>query len=215
METKIPSTATNPRSRPKFRGDKKRLIGLIDGKRGVVYPDKLIPFCYSDPNLESGVCNPLLPLRDGEPHLCALYKSCLAAKLLSEGVAVNYMEARDRPYEEILADADQLFDRPSDDTDATNQTEILDRNTIRAHALSITLQPPPNPFRRNSLRRSVLDILSRDWVSLNDLKAILLTKKGEIRRADLVISQVTSLSTQETSGYRIVESMGRYKAFRR
>lgn len=212
-DLKNPSTVTNPQARPTFRGDKKRLIALIDGRPGAKYPDDLIPPCFGDPNLESGICNPLLPLRDGEPHLCAVAKSCLAAKMLSHGIPIEYSTARDRPYEEILAEADQLFDQPPET--ATDGDEVRDRNVLRASAVSVRLQQPVNPYRRNSLRRWVLEILSHDWISLQDLKAALRTKKDGIRRIDLVIGQVTSLGSQESHGYRILESSGKYKAFQR
>lgn len=218
-DPKTPSTVTNPKAQPTFKGDKKRLIALIDGRlmdgRPVDYPDELIPSCFGDPNLESGICNPLLPLRDGEPHLCAVHKSCLVAKMLSRGVAVDFMRVREKPYEEVLAEADQLFDQPPEEPEADQSDETRDRHVVRASAISVGLQPPPNPYRRSSLRRWVLDILAQDWISLKDLKAALRAKKDGIRRIDLVIGQVTSMGSQESHGYRIIESMGRYKAFRR
>lgn len=218
MESQKKTTATNPLAKPRFQGDREKLVEIVDGKPGTaehLREKKLIPYsCFSDPDLESGVCNPLLPLKDGEPHLCALYKSCLIAKLLSRGIKVDFMDARERPYEEILAEADQLFDHPpEEDTPATEDDR--DRHVIRGQVLSISLQPPVNPFRRNSIRRFALDVLSRDWVSFKDLKAILTTSKHGVRRLDLIIHQVTSIATQEQFGYRIVESMGKYKAFRR
>lgn len=220
---KTPSIATNPLAKPKFKGDREKLVEIVDGYPGLAdylrseraKGKQLIPYsCFSDPDLESGVCNPHLPLKPGEPHLCSLHKTCLVAKLLSCGVRVDYMAARERPYEEILAEADALFDQQPEEDAPEAGDEIKDRQTIRGHSLSISLQPPENPFRRNSIRRLVLDILSRDWITLNDLKAILMSKKG-IRRLDLIIHQVTSIATQESYGYRIIESMGKYKAFKR
>lgn len=208
----------NPLARPKFKGDREKLVEIVDGYPGLAeYLRKrsMIPKgCFSDPNLESGVCNPHLPLKDNEPHLCALHKSCLVAKLLSSGIPCSAFEARDKPYEEVLAEADALFDQPLEDDTPEANDEAKDRQVIRAHALSISLLPPVNPFRKNSIRRLVLDIFSRDWITLNDLKAILQSKKG-IRRLDLIIHQVTSVATQEHYGYRIIESMGRFKAFKR
>jgi len=205
----------NPLAHPKFKGDRKKLVSLVDGKLGVEVPDKLIPACFSDPNLESGICNPLLPLKKGEPHLCALHKSCLIAKLLSRSIQFPFMEARNKSYEEILSEADQLFDCPPEEDPSIADTERQDRQSLRAQVLSVPLEPPFNPFRRNSLRRFLLEILSQDWISMRDLRAILMSKKEGIRRFDLVIGQVTSLGTQEHHGYRIVESAGKYKAFRR
>ena len=220
MESQKKSTTViNPLAKPKFKGDREKLVEIVDGHPGLaehLRENKLIPYsCFSDPDLESGVCNPHLPLRDGEPHLCALHKSCLIAKLLSRGIRVDFMDARERPYEEILAEADQLFDHPSEDEEQPAGEEDKDRQTIRGQVLSISLQPPLNPFRRNSIRRFALDILTRDWVSFKDLKAILTSSKHGVRRLDLIIHQVTSIATQEQFGYRIVESMGKYKAFKR
>jgi hypothetical protein len=215
--TSSTSIATNPLAKPKFKGDREKLVEIVDGYPGLadyLRKRQIVPRCFSDPNLESGVCNPHLPLKGNEPHLCAFHKSCLVAKLLSNGIKCSPFEAREKPYEEILAEADALFDQPPDE-DAPGETdETKDRQTIRGHALSISLQPPLNPFRKNSIRRLVLDILSRDWISLADLKAVLMSKKG-IKRLDLIVHQVTSIATQEHYGYRIIESMGRFKAFKR
>ena len=49
---------------------------------------------------------------------------------------------------------------------------------------------------------------------LADLKAIISSKHG-IRRLDLILHNVTSIATQEQHAYRIVESGGKFKAFRR
>lgn len=218
------SIATNPFAKPKFKGDREKLIEMIDGFEGLAEYLRteqakgrvLVPPCFSDPDLESGVCNPNLPLKACEPHLCSMHKSCLVAKLLSSGIKADFMAAREQPYEEILAEADALFDQQLEEEAPGYQAdEIKDRQAIRGQSLSISLQPPENPFRKNSIRRLVLDILARDWISLNDLKAILATTRGVIRRLDLIIHQVTSIATQESYGYRIIESMGRYKAFRR
>ena len=209
-------------ARPKFQGDKDHLIEIVDGYPGLAKHLKAkraagqehVPFCLSDPNLESGVCNPHLPLKPGEAHMCAFVKTCLVAKMLSCGIQTDFMTAADKPYEEILAEADALFDQPAEEEGTSTSDEIKDRQLIRGHSLSISLQPPVNPFRKHSIRRLVLDILSRDWISLSDLKAILTSTKG-IRRLDLIIHQVTSVATQENYGYRIIEAMGRYKAFKR
>lgn len=221
---KTSSIATNPLAKPKFKGDREKLIEIIDGFPGLANHLRseqakghvLVPNCFSDPDLESGVCNPNLPLKACEPHLCSMHKSCLVAKLLSAGVKMDTVATREQPYEEILAEADVLFDQPPEEEASDYQAdEVKDRQAIRGHSLSISLQPPDNPFRKNSIRRLVLDILARDWISLNDLKAILASTRGIIRRLDLIIHQVTSIATQESYGYRIIESMGRYKAFRR
>lgn len=215
---KTSSIATNPLAKPKFKGDREKLVEIVDGYPGLaehLRQRKIVPYsCFSDPDLESGVCNPHLPLKGGEPHLCSIYKTCLVAKLLSCGIPCSPFEARDKTYEEILADADALFDQPPEETTPEAADEVRDRQQIRGQALSISLQPPVNPFRKNSIRRLILEVLSRDWISLNDLKAILISKKGA-RRLDLIIHQVTSIATQESYGYRIIEAMGKYKAFLR
>lgn len=223
--TKKTSTATNPLAKPKFKGERETLIGVVDGYPGLVKHIQarrlrdgvdLVPWCFSDPNLESGVCNPNLPLKENEPHLCSLHKSCLIAKLLSCGIKCDPFKAREKPYEEVLAEADALFDQEPEDSTPEERDELLDRQTIRAQAHAVTLQPPPNAFRKNSVRKLILDILSRDWISLKDLKAVVATTgKMNVRRLDLILHNVTSIATQEEKGYRIVESNGKYKAFRR
>jgi hypothetical protein len=215
--TSTTSIATNPLAKPKFKGDREKLVEIVDGYPGLadyLRKRQIVPRCFSDPNLESGVCNPHLPLKGNEPHLCAFHKSCLVAKLLSCGIKCGPFEAREKPYEEILASADALFDQPPEDETFVDMDETKDRQTIRGQALSISLQSPVNPFRKNSIRRLVLDILSRDWISLTDLKAVLLSKKG-IKRLDLIVHQVTSIATQDHYGFRIIEALGRFKAFRR
>ena len=221
---KTNSIATNPLAKPKFRGDPEKLVEVVDGYAGLAdylrseraKGRRMIPWCFSDPNLESGVCNPGVPLdpKKNESHLCALHKACLVAKLLSCSIPCNPFEARERPYEEILADADQLFDQEPEDSTPEVRDTLVDRQTIRAEAHAINLQMPVNPFRNNSVRKLILDILSRDWVSLADLKAIISSKHG-IRRLDLILHNVTSIATQEQHAYRIVESGGKFKAFRR
>ena len=199
---------------PRFRGDKERLIHLVDAAK---CPASVIPTCFGDPDFESGMCNPNMPLRPGETFQCAVSKSCLVAKMITAHIAVKPTEARERSYQDILADADALFDEPSSDaTDNDPATEGSDRNALRAHAVSISLsKPPPNPYRRGSMRRLVLDILGREWIALPDLKARMLSLKADIRRFDLIVGQVTSVSSQETYGYRILETFGRYKAVAR
>lgn len=203
----------NEIARPEFRGDKQRLIQVVEGLSDKVSAAQ-IPPCFSDPNLESGICNPQLPLQDGEPCECVFAKSCLVAKLLSVNIQINALKCVKKPYEQVLAEADELFERQQP-LEADASTEQTDRQHIRAHVASLPLQPPLNPFRKNSLRRLVLDILIRDWITLGDLKAAVLSLRKEASRLDSVIGQVTSLSTQEENSYRIVESFGRFKAFRK
>jgi hypothetical protein len=217
--TTTSSIVTNPLAKPKFKGDREKVVEIVDGYPGLaeyIRKRQIVPRCFSDPNLESGVCNPGLALdpKKNEPHLCAFAKSCLVAKLLSCGIKCSPFEAREKPYEEVLAEADALFDQEPDEETPGEADETKDRQIIRGHSLSISLQPPVNPFRKNSIRRLVLDILARDWISLSDLKAVLMSKKG-IKRLDLIVHQVTSIATQEHYGYRIIESMGRFKAFKR
>lgn len=209
-----PQLVVNEIAKPEFRGDKLRLIRAVEGFGEDFTDANTIPPCHSDPNLESGICNPQLPLTSSEPCECVFAKSCLVAKLLSCGIPVNVAKAAQKPYEQVLAEADELFERQQRSVqEADPSIELVDRQHARAHVASIPLQPPVNPFRRHSLRRLVLDLLIRDWTTLGDLKAAVLSVRNDAARLDTVIAQVTSLATQETNNYRIVESFGKYKAF--
>lgn len=194
---------------PRFKGDKRALVKMVEGHN---IPAATIPACFSDPDLESGMCNPNMPLRCGEAYQCSVAKSCLAAKLASLGQVLPE-NIKSRSYSEILADADILFEGRT--LPEISITEDADRLELRAFVFSIPLRPPKNPFRADSMRRQILDILSRGWISLADLKARLLTMRADVRRLDLVISQVTSITSQEMYSYRIIEAHGRYRAVER
>lgn len=203
----------NEIAKPEFKGDKQRLIQIVEGTNEPVLAES-IPYCFSDPNLESGICNPHLPLQEGEPCECVFAKSCLVAKLLAENISINAVKCAKKPYEQVLAEADELFEKQqSEHVDVS--TEQLDRQHLRAHTTSISLQKPNNPFRKNSLCRLVLDILIRDWITLGDLKAAVLSLRKDAARIDSIIGKVTSLITQEANGYRILESFGKFKAFKK
>lgn len=195
---------------PRFAGDREALVKSVEGRD---IASSCLPTCFSDPDLESGMCNPNMPLRCGESYQCAVAKSCLVAKLASLGQAVTE-ETGAQSYSEILANADILFEGRTL-PEASSLSDEIDRLELRAFVFSIPLQPPRNPFRTDSLRRQVLDILSRTWISLDDLRARLLTLRADIRRLDLVVSQVTSITSQEMYGYRILEMYGRYRAVER
>lgn len=212
MKTKDIPLVINEIAKPEFKGDRQRLIQIVEGITEPVNSEQ-IPPCFSDPNLESGICNPQLPLAEGEPCECAFSKSCLVAKLLSVNIPINAVKCAQKPYEQVLAEADELFERQQQPIESDATTEQADRQHLRAHVASVSLQPPPNTFRKNSLRRLVLDILIRDWITLGDLKAAVLSLRKDAARIESVIGQVTSLTTQEANGYRIVESFGKYKAF--
>jgi len=210
----------NEIAKPQFKGDKKRLIQVVEGMTGPLVNQNgksIIPPCFSDPNLESGVCNPLLPLRvdRGEPCECIFVKSCLVAKLLSVNIPINAVKAAHKPYEQVLAEADELFEQRQEQEKVDPNVEIRDRQHLRAHVASIVLQPPLNPFRKNSLRRLVLDLMTKDWITLGDLKAAVLALRPDAARLDQVIQQVTALTAQEAGNYRILEQFGKYKSFRK
>lgn len=195
---------------PRFKGDKCALVKQVEGHN---IPPTTIPSCFSDPDLESGMCNPNMPLRCGEAYQCSVAKSCLVAKLASLGQSVP-SDIKNKSYSEILAEADILFEGralPASDS----STEDADRLELKAFVFSIPLKPPKNPFRADSMRRQILDILSRGWISLADLKARLLTMRADVRRLDLAISQATSIASQEAYNYRIIEIYGRYRAVER
>jgi hypothetical protein len=213
-ENKNFDVIVNDIARPEFKGDKQRLIEIVEGLSESI-PTSKIPPCFSDPNLESGVCNPQLPLHEGEPYECALAKSCLVAKLLSMNIPINAIHCSKKSYEQVLAESDELFARQESPQYNAVQ-EQNDRQRVRAHGVSISLQPAVNPFRRDSLRRLVLDIFIRNWTTLGDVKATVLSlRKEAATKVDAVIAQVTALTAQEAHGYRIVESFGRYKCFKR
>lgn len=206
----------NEIARPEFKGDKERLIQIVEQLASPIKDPKIIPPCFSDPNLESGVCNPQLPLRENELAECVFAKSCLVAKLLSCSIPIQAVKCAKKSYAEVLAESDELFERqqtlnPPDMV--TNEAD--DRQKLRGHGASIPLQPPVNPFRKNSLRRLVLDVMTRNWVSLGDLKATLFSLVPDATRIDQAIAQVFFVGTQEANNYRVVEAFGKYKAFRR
>lgn len=212
VKKKKPKIASAGLARPEFRGDKRRLIQVVHGS--TLVPNDKIPYCFSDPNLESGICNPNLPLREGEPGFCALAKSCLVAKALAVKIPVDSFKCGEKEYDEILAECDALFD--IENAPQPNPAmESSDRQKLRGHAVSISVMAPSNPFRKRSLRRAVLDILSQNWISLADLKAAMLSLNTDAKRLDLTISQITSIASQEDNGYRIVEAFGKFKAFHR
>lgn len=208
-----------------FRGDKEKLIEIIDGYPGLANRLRtqpgLIPPCFSHADLNSGICNPRIPLRPNEPHLCALHKSCLVAKMLAAGRSCRVVAMRDMPYDDVVALAsedDTLFtDTTSAAVNPPNRAQSVgqeDRQRIRAAVASMSLEPPKNPYRRRSVRRFVFDILSTRWISLADLRAAILAYT-KTSRPDWVIAQVTSVAAQSTYGYRIVEADGLFRAFRR
>lgn len=193
-------------ARPTLTTDRAKIVRAVQGK---IIPDSKIPACFSDPHLDSGVCNPHLPLRHGEKIQCALVKSCLAAKLCAAGL-VDIQTAMDSTYDALLAHGDSLFDQqqvpPGD--------EFTDRQKLRGHVVSMPVVPPVNPYRKNSLRRAVLDLLIHDWMTVTEIRSHLI-KNASAQRIDTAIAQVTSLVAQESHNYRVVESLGKYKAFRR
>lgn len=198
---------------PRFRGDKKLIVKAVEGRD---CHDKIIPVCFSDPKLESGMCNPLLPIREEEPCLCAFHKSCLIAKLLSHKVSISANEIiKGQTYEELLAVGDEIFDHPQSEPTMDEVDEIRTRQKLRAQIVSMNLEAVKNPFRQNSLRHIILDVLSRDWISLKDLKATVIALKPNTKCLDLVIGQVTNIATQEHNKYRIIEAFGQYRAFGR
>jgi len=199
---------------PQFAGNKELLIKVIEGREG---QGKIIPNCFSDPLLESGTCNPLLPLRSGEPCLCAFHKSCFAAKLLSYKIPAKEIinNGKNLTYEELLALGDVVFDQSPIEPTVSEAEETKTRQKLRAQVVSMNLSPARNPFRKNSLRFIILDILSRDWISLKDLRAAVIVLKPSTKCLDLVVGQVTNIATQEQNCYRIVETFGKYRAFRR
>lgn len=205
------SFVTNERAVPQFEGDRGRLIEEV---QGVTISDKSMPPCFSDPNLESGVCNPHEPLSPAEPCQCALYKSCLVAKMIASGISIRSTDARSMEYDEILAGADILFDKEAEQY-LTNENEGVDRYHLRAHAVGISLRRSINSYRKNSMRRLIFDILSENWTTLIDLKAQIKAAKNDVENIDVVLSQVTTLTAQEERGYRVMESFGRYKIFKR
>lgn len=209
-----PPLVINEIAKPEFKGDKQRLIQVVQGVTEPYDPD-IIPPCFGDPNLESGVCNPLRTLAEGEPGECVFAKSCLVAKMLASNIPVDVFKCRDKSYEQVLSEADELFEKKQKVVEPDPGSEQEDRQHLRAHIASVALRPPINPFRKNSLRRLVLDILGNGWVTLGDLKATVLAIRPDATRLDIVIGQVTSLTTQEANAYRILESFGKYKAFRK
>ena len=205
---------------PQFKGDRSLLVKVLEGKVGQTPPP-----CFSDPDLESGVCNPMLPLRRDEPFLCAFHKSCLAARLIASQVPfqrVKEIAGSRSPstspltqYEELLAEGDVIFDRPPIEPSIDENEEILIRQKLRAQVVAMNLTPVRNSFRKKSLRFIILDILNREWISLDELRAAVIAIKPSTKCLDLVIGQVTNIATQERNGYRIVEAFGKYRAFGR
>jgi hypothetical protein len=211
-ETKRETNRSSEIPNPRFHGDKKLLIKAVE-KRDC--HSKIIPKCFSDPLLESGVCNPLLPLKKEEPHLCAFHKSCLVALLISHKVSAGDIIQPGQSYEELLAIGDEIFDVVPPEPTVGKEEDASIRQKLRAHIVSMNLAPVKNPFRKNSLRNIILDVLSRDWISLNDLCAAVIALKPGTKCLDLVIGQVTNIATQEQMCYRIVEAFGKYRAFGR
>lgn len=198
-----------------FKGNKGYLVRLIEGKVG---QESIIPQCFSDPDLLSGECNAMMPVHNPDSFLCAFSKSCLVAKLISKKVKVDLEKAPSQSYEQLLADGDALFEQESEPAVVVlpENDEITARQKLRAHVVSISIAPPPiNPFRKNSLRSIILDILSRDWITLGELRAAVVALKPNIKCLDLVIGQVTNIATQEQNGYRVVEAFKKYRAFNR
>lgn len=169
-----------------------------------------MPRCFTDPDISSGVCNPLLPLRPDEPCECALARSCLIARLLKDDKSIPLAELKDRPYDEILTRADNVWSALQ-----AHKQEEADRQKVRVHVASAKMAPAVNPFRIGSLRHFIVETLAKDWTALSDLLADIAMHVPDAKNVDLVLDYVTSITSQEQHGYRIMESGGLYKCFAR
>lgn len=169
-----------------------------------------MPGCFSNPDISSGVCNPLLPLRQDEPCECALARSCLIRRLLKDDSSIPLAELKDRPYDEILTRADSVWAA----VQAYKQEES-DRHMVRAHVASAKMAPAVNPFRVGSLRHFIIETLTKNWMTTADLLAEISVHVPDAKNVALVLDYVTSITSQEEHGYRIIESAGQYKCFSR
>jgi hypothetical protein len=169
-----------------------------------------LPACFKDPDISSGVCNPLLPLKPGEPCECSLARSCLVGRLQLDNADLDIDQFRDMPYEAILTMADGVWAAIE-----TQKREESDRQKLRAHVASLRLSPPNNPFRPGSLRHFIVDALSKEWLAIPSLLAKIKVSLPDAKHTDLVLDFVTSVASQEANGYRIVESAGTYRSFAR
>lgn len=195
---------------PAFKGDRAALVRTVDG---VTLSGDIIPPCFSDPDLESGQCNPHVPLRPGEVVLCALHKSCLAAKMLAARLPLKPKDLIGKTYDDVLLTADALFE--GEHPKVAESTVNTDREQLRGFLFSLSLQPATNPFRLHSIRWHIFEALSKEWVTLSDLRTQLRLLKVSERRLEAALAYVTTLTTQETYGYRIVEVYGKYRCYSR
>lgn len=192
---------------PTFVGDKVRLVKTVDGKD---CNPAVIPPCFSDPDLTSGQCNPNVPLKDGEQHLCSLHKSCLVAKMLSCRIPISPRDLVGKSYDSILLTADDLFDNSTE-----GRTAPVDREQLRGFLFSLDFKNPKNPFRLHSTRWHILEALSKGWTNVETIIAQLRLMKVSERRIESSLLYVTAITTQECYQYRILEQHGQYRAFAR
>jgi hypothetical protein len=169
-----------------------------------------LPKCFGGPDISSGVCNPTLPLEDDEPFECALARSCLIYRLLRDDPSLSLEQLRQLPYEAILTMADGVWTA----IQAAKQEES-DRQRLRAHVASVRLSLVKNPYRPGSLRYLIVDALSKEWLSIVDLQAKIKVSMPDAKNVGLVLDFVTSITSQEAGGYRIVESSGQHRCFAR
>lgn len=170
-----------------------------------------IPHCFGiNPDISSGVCNPLLKLQPDEPCECVLARSCLVARLLKDDPGLDTAALEQKPYTAILTYADGVWAA----LEAAKQEEN-NRQRLRTHVASVRLIAPKNPFRPGSLRHFIVDTLAKDWISAGDLLAKIAVAMPQAKNVGLVVDYVTSITSQEAGGYRLVECASLYRCFTR
>jgi hypothetical protein len=181
---------------------------LITALEGEVVPKELIPPCFSDPDLTSGVCNPNVPLKPGEAFLCRLHGSCLVAKLLASKAIPDPATVKNLPYNERLLTL-------REDRAVQHQPDEHDRDRLRISLLTWGMRAAVNPFRAKSSKWHAFEILRSQWTTLKHLRQQLRLLTFTKESIELALLTVTALPNQELHGYRIVESQQEYRVYAR
>jgi hypothetical protein len=182
-------------------------IAVVDK---IVLPEAIVPPCFGSPDLSLGTCNAKLPLHEWETTRCALYKSCLAHRLAKDKAA-TIEELADKNYDYILARAQYYWS----ELEKAKKREF-DRQRVKSFIANMNMGPANNPFRSDSMRHALMDLLIMGWQTTESMQTALKSKfPKQTKRIDVVIAAVTSPVSQQKYNYRIIELDGTYRAFAR